>query len=420
MDIVYKKEKNMADNTPEIPRIHPSILAESLAKKPHFRASLLRLLEDDGFDIPLVRRCVQTFRQVFAVDGEAVVLKPKLALCPMNNLDSKCRYGKKCRSLHICAEYLKYECDKVSCPCGHRWDTQPNNILVRRLFLDRLSIRELQKLVVSLQDDYARKGTKSGLHRLPAVSSEIEDNSAQDGEEDEGIEDPSGDETVSPTVWSHYIDGEVEIPEICYDSVVGKCVREEVGCPRLHAALPFHWQTREPGGVWYNLQSAQAEYLELNYCDPSKETCIVPKLDPTVYNESECDLLALMGLAQWEANFESMTLTFPPDEELQLRRLCVEHLKEVEQTANVNTWYYEAQDWLPYGLDEDSSSNTVTSAEIEHAFLNDKYSRFHFTTEKHTYALDFDTMTQTNDTTGYSRRVRRRPKPHLQREDLLG
>lgn len=408
-------------DSPDIPRINPRVLARALAKKPHFRATLLRLLEDNGFDIPLVRRCVQTFRQVFALDGEAIVLKPKLALCPMNDHRGRCRYGTKCRSLHVCAEYLKDECDKVRCPQGHGWDEKPNSVLVHKLFLDHLNVSELNKLVVSLQDDYARKGTKSGLHRPPATSSEGGDDSSQSDEEDEGFEDPSGDESVSPTVWSHYMEGEVTIPEICYDSVVGKCASEEVGCPRLHAALPFHWQTKKPGGFWYNLQPAQAEHLELNYCDPSKETCMVPKLDPTVYCESECDLLALMGLAQWEANFETMTLFLPPDDELQIRRLCVEHIDEVAQAANVNMWYYEVQEWLPYGLDQDSAPNNgVTCAEIERAFLNDKYSRFYFTTERHTYTLDFETMTQINDTTGYTRRVRRRPKPHLKKEELLG
>ncbi|KAK3894674.1 hypothetical protein Pcinc_001574 [Petrolisthes cinctipes] len=235
------------------------------------------------------------------------------------------------------------------------------------------------------------------------------------------------------TQWAHYLQGDVVIPEICYDSVEGMCKQEESGCQRLHATHHFHWQVKHnKSGKWMNLRTKQVICLERAFCDPKQDGVDLPRLDPESLKKSVSDLLCLLGRDIWHAHFPdtasftAFTLTNSSKIlTLELRRLCtkVKPGQTAASTLGLNAWYFldQNKNWVKYGR-VDTLGNThlvsnVTSNDIE---MHYRYSPtapllIH---NKYNYVLDLQTMKQANISTKVQRPVRRRPEPHLPNEQV--
>nr|XP_053657482.1 protein mono-ADP-ribosyltransferase PARP12-like isoform X3 [Cherax quadricarinatus]XP_053657483.1 protein mono-ADP-ribosyltransferase PARP12-like isoform X3 [Cherax quadricarinatus] len=222
------------------------------------------------------------------------------------------------------------------------------------------------------------------------------------------------------TLWSHYLQGDVSVPEICYYSVEEMCKYEESGCQRLHSTQHFHWQVNDQGNRWLNLRQDQVTCLEQSYCNPSHDGIDLVRLDPATLNISVRGLLILMGRDVWHADFKAMNLTnSSKTRTLPIRRLCTEAVSgHVIKPANFIWYFLDANNkWVKYGnVDTEGKKHLISSLttdDIEKHFKQNTTGNLPFRNSKFIYCLDFNTMTQTNLNTNVRRAVRRRPEPHL-------
>lgn len=222
------------------------------------------------------------------------------------------------------------------------------------------------------------------------------------------------------TLWSHHLQGDAPVLEICYYSVESMCKYEGSGCQRLHSTQHFHWQVTEQGNRWFNLRPNQVTCLERSFCDPSQDGVDLPRLDPATLERSVIGLFILMGRDTWQANFKAMNLSnSSKSKTLQIRRLCTETISgQIIQPTNF-IWYFldKNQKWVKYGnvdtVGETTLVSSATSDDIEKHFKQNPSVPMSFQNSSFTYILDFNTMMQTNQKTNVSREVRRRPEPHL-------
>ncbi|XP_068215057.1 protein mono-ADP-ribosyltransferase PARP12-like [Palaemon carinicauda] len=226
---------------------------------------------------------------------------------------------------------------------------------------------------------------------------------------------------IRKTLWSHYLQGDVLVPEICYNSVESSCHNEGTNCQRLHATKHFHWQVKQQDSFWMNLRPDQVTCLEYAFCDPDKSNIKLPRLDPATLDYSVSGLFILMGRESWQADFKSMTISNTnKTKTLNIRRLITEHLEGQTIKSSSYVWYFldKNNKWVKYG-DADTTGashlvSNITSDDIEKEYLQDPKTSMSFMNSKFTYLLDFKTMTQMNTTTRAIRKIVRRPYPHLQ------
>ncbi|XP_068215056.1 protein mono-ADP-ribosyltransferase PARP12-like isoform X4 [Palaemon carinicauda] len=259
-------------------------------------------------------------------------------------------------------------------------------------------------------------------------SGEKEDEFIEYGSEGNTAKDKGGTQKVSQrrTLWSHYLQGDTVIPEICYYSVESMCKNEASVCPRLHATQHFHWQVSEQGNRWLNLRTAQVLALECAFCDVSQDGVNLPRLDPASVDMSASGLFILMGRDTWQADFKTMTLTNSADTKtLEIRRLCSENIQGHLVKASSFVWWFSDKNnkWVKYGNVDTTGKrdlvSNIDSNDIEKEYIKNNSASVSFRNSRFKYILDFKTMIQTNQKTHVSREVRRRPEQHIQDEESL-
>ncbi|XP_066956488.1 dentin sialophosphoprotein-like isoform X3 [Macrobrachium rosenbergii] len=220
-----------------------------------------------------------------------------------------------------------------------------------------------------------------------------------------------------PSLWSHNLEGDVRVAEICYDSVVGSCPREQHSCARLHSTRHFHWQVSEENYSWLNLQPFQVMCLERSFCNPALDSVSLPPLDKSELEPSKAFLLLLMGEDVWTANFQGMVMLNSDETRiLYLRRLCTEIIPGITINPSIYHWFICDDDgvWTEYGENEDGEEDGYINSEVlEYQYMINPNAYAQFTLSDGEYNLDFSTMTQTSLSTQEVHNVRRRPKPHL-------
>ncbi|XP_045581072.1 protein mono-ADP-ribosyltransferase PARP12 [Procambarus clarkii] len=365
--------------------LRPRKLVEVLAYKPNLSTTLLNLMQKHQLQPSAVRRVVFTYPRVFQLEEEVVKLRPRLLMCCSYSNTGACDLAEDCENLH----YLKDVCTTNSCFRSHDWEVQPNSRILYNLFLEELNNDVLCKMVQLVIQDFAE----------------------EDGELNNDIR-------LGESLWTMNSNGDVRVPEICYDSVEGLCNQENIGCYRLHATRHYQWQVREEDGRWQNLQDTQVMALERAYCDPALEKALVPPPNPSTYRPPPGYLLQIMGGDTWTSHFDTMTMTNSSGEILWLRRLCTEEKDEVDVKARNYVWYFLSGDkeWIPYGAPHNNLISSVNWVDIENSY-REGTKVMNFSTDKYSYSIDFATMTQTNDETGSQREVRRRPQSHLDEDE---
>ncbi|XP_068215070.1 uncharacterized protein [Palaemon carinicauda] len=220
-----------------------------------------------------------------------------------------------------------------------------------------------------------------------------------------------------PSLWSHHLEGDVRVAEICYDSVVGICPREHHSCARLHSTRHFHWQVSEENESWFNLQPFQFMCLERSFCNPAIDSVSLPPLEEDKLESAMKFLLLVMGGDTWTANFQGMVLLNSDETKmLYLRRLCTEMIPGITVNPSIYHWFLCDDDgvWTEYGENEDNGDDEYINSEVlECQYMINPNEYAQFTLSDGEYRLDFNTMTQTNLNTQEVYDVRRRPKPHL-------
>ncbi|XP_066956930.1 protein mono-ADP-ribosyltransferase PARP12-like isoform X2 [Macrobrachium rosenbergii] len=321
-----------------------------------------------------------------------------------------------CPSLHICKSFFRALVGNVASECSETC-TLNHNILdpscINILSLNKIPTNETPRdvaiFLVSTYPALLPQGTR-GVKRK-SIFSDSETESSRS----------------TKTVWSHYLHGDVDTCEICYKSVEDTCPFEKNGCKRLHSTNHFHWQFSLDGSHWFNLRADQVKCLEQAYCDPSKDSVKLPRLNPATLEQSLKTLFTIMGHASWSCNFPFMTMTNSSGTQtLHLRRLCTETVPNVTLKPSTYVWYFcdQNKQWVLYGNADTLGNNNlacnISSEVIEAQYSSSQATSLSFSNSHFNYILDFNSMSQINQSTGKCRQVKRRPEPHLEEEEMEG
>ncbi|XP_064092680.1 protein mono-ADP-ribosyltransferase PARP12-like isoform X2 [Macrobrachium nipponense] len=321
-----------------------------------------------------------------------------------------------CPSLHICKTFFLALAGNVASECSDTCtlnhdilDPSCSTILSLNKVPTNETPRDISIFLISTYPSLLPQGMRAVTRKSLFSQSEVES------------------KRNTKTVWSHYLHGDVDTCEICYKSVEDICPFEKTGCKRLHSTNHFHWQFSADGSHWFNLRADQVKCLERAYCDPSKDSIKLPRLDPATLERSLKTLFTIMGRASWSCDFPAMTLTNSSGTQtLQLRRLCTETVPGVILKPSTYVWYCcdKNKRWVLYDNTDTLGYNNlafnISSEVIENHYISDQVtslslSNFHFD-----YILDFNSMSQINQTTGTRQKMKRRPEPHLEEEEMEG
>ncbi|KAI1888559.1 hypothetical protein AGOR_G00186420 [Albula goreensis] len=164
-------------------------------------------------------------------------------------------------------------------------------------------------------------------------------------------------------------------------------------CKMHHTPYPFHWQLRcSDTHQWVNVSLSAQVTLEKLYCDVDRETI---KLQDS-WEQAGTDVFTL--------NFHTMRLR-NSDKYDKVRRLSTSSDTERNPFLSTewNFYWWNNSSWEKY--ETELSKGLLGAMEA-----GESWCRFHI--GKQMYEVDFSSMTQKNVTTGFQRRVQRRPTFH--------
>ncbi|KAG9335910.1 hypothetical protein JZ751_003567 [Albula glossodonta] len=176
---------------------------------------------------------------------------------------------------------------------------------------------------------------------------------------------------------------------ICENFLTG-CCQFKLTCKMHHTPYPFHWQLRcSDTHQWVNVSLSAQVTLEKLYCDVARETI---KLQDS-WEQAGTDVFTL--------NFHTMRL-MNSDKYDKVRRLSTSSDTERNPFLSTewNFYWWNNSSWEKY--ETELSKGLLGAMEA-----GESWCRFHI--GKQMYEVDFSGMTQRNVTTGFIRRVRRRP-----------
>ncbi|XP_064107868.1 protein mono-ADP-ribosyltransferase PARP12-like [Macrobrachium nipponense] len=454
----------------------PGELARIISYYPSFSAKISDLETLKGFSSASVSYIASIHRHVFHLYQDLITLEPQVTFCLEHISEKGCQNPSVCKRIHMCPKYINSTCSEKHCYLGHLWHTDHNLLILKNYFVAKLSPLQLSNLFKSLGNtnklansllicsqynrnlctkmnccelhvcldfvigiakckkdfcflnhdilnaqcktilrskgistNQAARDVVKALHKaIPSLT--------------EKIKCPSRDQLLAKqpqSVWSHHLQGNVQIPEICYYSVEKQCRNRDGKCPRLHAEHHFHWQVKKEDS-WFNFRHKHSLALERSFCDVTQDGVDLKEVDLPVPDDKSVDgLVAYVSLDTWHADFVTMTLrNSSVTKKLLIRRLCTENIPGKVIEASTFCWYFIDPNkvWVRYG-DHDTKSHTVSaisSDDIEKHYVENPTNPVVFDASKFRYVLDFKTMKQTNQSTKVSREVRRRPVPHLE------
>ncbi|KAB7502852.1 Poly [ADP-ribose] polymerase 12, partial [Armadillidium nasatum] len=208
--------------------------------------------------------------------------------------------------------------------------------------------------------------------------------------------------------------GSIESTKICLDGIKLNCKLTD--CPFFHCFHKSHWQFGN-GDKWYNFEEYHSQILDSKYSDPNCEEVSLPKLDFSRLNTSQIGLIKLLGEKNLEIDFNKMTLFCEStDKTYYIWNLTTESSVFANENDDIENftvfkWYFQDDDKIWNIFDNSDSSSLL----LEKDYFQCQDSTTMFTSTKFSYLIDFDTMTQENETTYKKRALRRRP--YIQRND---
>ncbi|XP_078259729.1 protein mono-ADP-ribosyltransferase PARP12-like [Rhinoraja longicauda] len=274
-----------------------------------------------------------------------------------------CTFKHCCTKLHVCLHFAQGTCKFGAC-CKRSHNFQDSST---SSVLEKLSMELIKCLPIIYQNLYNIKNYK-------ACKGEASENSQHS--RTAALAGRRSRSRLSSSNSSEDAASE----EICLYFVWKNCSFKDK-CIRVHFKLPYQWQICNE--LWRDLPNM--EQIEKDYCDPNETRSV-------------------------NVNFETMKSGLS-----QVRRLST--VSSVTKPHHIFTtewlwfWKDEFGKWIEYGKQEMGHSfASVTSTELEKAFLADSNGKVEFTAGKYKYELNFKAMQQINAHIGTHREVRRRPK----------
>lgn len=316
------------------------------------------------------------------------------SVCSYYNADN-CQKGDSCSNLHICLEYVRSlgNCTKDGCSLRHDiQEKKITSILKSFGICTNESPRDLLRIVKD----------KCGVAKVDEPSSSSY--SSKPASTHNKATNKKNDRGKSAFVWQ--MNGSVHTPLICLKGVYGKCPYISEGCNLLHGKKTYHWQFGSKD-KWYNFHAYHAEILESKFRDVNTDRIQLPNLDPTKVNDSQKDLLKLLGTKNLQVDFDSMTIDCEePQKVYNVRHITTESSVVCNDSRATNfLWYFRSAKgkWELYGNSE------VSSSSIEKSYKENPSGKMTFKSSNgFSYEIDFSKMMQTNEKTKTRRPIRRR------------
>ncbi|NXA47702.1 PAR12 polymerase, partial [Nothocercus julius] len=284
-----------------------------------------------------------------------------------------CTYGKICTKLHICQYFLQGQCRfGSSCKRSHDFLNSECYEKLERQGMSSDTIKKLPTTYMNMYDikNHAKK-TYNAKDDKSSPCKERKHSSSQESS----------------------ITNDDELEQICLYHLYKNCVFKDK-CIRVHFHLPYRWQIAD-GDTWKDLKNM--EEIEEAYCDPSKTrfrngVTESGSVLPYICFQSMCS-----GLVKVRRLSTPSAVTRPPHFIL---------------TTEWN-WYWKDEYglWQEYGkMNKAHASASVSSEDLEKAYIAKGSPKVNFKAGKHEYVLNFGDMIQKNLRYTTEREVCRRPK----------
>ncbi|XP_032851842.2 protein mono-ADP-ribosyltransferase PARP12 isoform X1 [Tyto alba] len=284
-----------------------------------------------------------------------------------------CTYKKICTKLHVCQYFLRGQC-RFGSSCKRSHDLL-NSECYEKLEKQGMTSDIIEKLPSIYRNMY---DIKNGNRNM----CDIEDATSS----------PCKERKHSSSQESSTANGD-ELEQICLYHLYRSCGFKDK-CVRTHFHLPYRWQFSD-GNTWKDLKNM--EEIEKAYCDPNNIRFNNGVTESGSVLPCICFLNMCCGFAKVRRLSTASSVTKPP------------HF--ILTTEWIWYWKDEYGLWQEYGKqDDDHAAATVSSEDLEKAYIAKGSPKLNFRAGRHEYELSFGAMIQKNLHYRTEREICRRPK----------
>ncbi|NXP27013.1 PAR12 polymerase, partial [Scytalopus superciliaris] len=284
-----------------------------------------------------------------------------------------CTFKTSCTKLHVCQYFLRGQC-RFGSSCKRSHDLLKSES-VEKLLKQGMSPDNIEKLPSLYRNMYDIKNSNSNMYDIEESKSSPckEKNPSSRGESATTKDDES--------------------EQICLYHLYRSCDFKEK-CIRTHFHLPYRWQISD-GSTWKDLKNM--EEIEKAYCDPNKTRFTNGVTVSGSVKAHICFLSMYCGSAKVRRLSTASSVTKPP------------HF--ILTTEWIWYWKDEFDMWQEYGKKDDfHAAATVSSDDLEKAYIARSSPKLNFKAGRHEYELNFGAMIQKNLRFTTERKICRRPK----------
>ncbi|XP_074907899.1 protein mono-ADP-ribosyltransferase PARP12-like isoform X1 [Buteo buteo] len=284
-----------------------------------------------------------------------------------------CTYKKICTKLHVCQYFLRGQCRfGSSCKRSHDFLKSECYEKLERQGMSSNIIEKLPSIYRNMYD--IKNGNRNTYDTEDAKSSPCKERKHSSSREPSTANDD-------------------ELEQICLYHLYRSCGFKDK-CIRTHFHLPYRWQISD-GNTWKDLKNM--EEIEKAYCDPSNARFNNGVTESGSVLSCICFLNMRCGFAKVRRLSTASSVTKPP------------HF--VLTTEWIWYWKDEYGLWQEYGKkDGDHQAATVSSDDLEKAYIAKSSPKLNFKAGRHEYELNFGAMIQKNLRYTTEREICRRPK----------
>ncbi|NXQ87462.1 PAR12 polymerase, partial [Nyctibius grandis] len=284
-----------------------------------------------------------------------------------------CTYKKICTKLHVCQYFLQGQC-RFGSSCKRSHDLLKSECY-EKLEKQGMSSNIIEKLPSIYRNMYDIKNGNRNMYDIEdAKPSPCKERKHSSSRESSTTNDD-------------------ELEQICLYHLYKSCGFKDK-CIRTHFHLPYRWQYSD-GNTWKDLKNM--EEIEKAYCDPHNTRSGNGVTESGSVWPCICFLNMCCGFAKVRRLSTASSVTKPP------------HF--ILTTEWIWYWKDEYGQWREYGKkDDDYAASTVSSDDLEKAYIAKGSPTLNFKAGRHEYELNFGTMVQKNLRYTTEREVCRRPK----------
>ncbi|XP_027599582.2 protein mono-ADP-ribosyltransferase PARP12 [Pipra filicauda] len=284
-----------------------------------------------------------------------------------------CTFKTSCTKLHVCQYFLRGQC-RFGNTCKRSHDLLKSECL-EKLLKQGMSLDNIERLPSLYRNMYDIKNSNRNMQDIEeAKTSPCKDKKHSSGRESATTKDD-------------------ESEQICLYHLYKSCGFKEK-CIRTHFHLPYRWQISD-GNTWKDLKNM--EEIEKAYCDPNKTRFTNGVTESGSVMACICFLSMCCGFAKVRRLSTASSVTKPP------------HF--ILTTEWIWYWKDEFGMWQEYGKKDDLHvAATVSSDDLEKAYIAEGSPKLNFKAGRHEYELNFEAMIQKNLRFTTERKICRRPK----------